>query len=154
MECIYSLLKSFVLPGSLSASRILPKFPSHTSYTFLFPHIPSTYPLPAIPPPSLSQTKPKHTKPKISKMRQKLTIQPPFSSPFHQLTTQTQISTMAQSSRASAGAIAAADAEIARFRDILRQIDELEVEFDKVRHIRDIVKGFRVRVEGLERRVR
>ena len=60
---------------------------------------------------------------------------------------------MAQSSRATAGAMAAADAEIARFRDILRQIDELEVEFDKVRHIRDIVKGFRARVEGLERRV-
>lgn len=49
--------------------------------------------------------------------------------------------------------MAAADAEIARFRDILRQIDELEVEFDKVRHIRDIVKGFRSRVEGLEKRV-
>lgn len=49
--------------------------------------------------------------------------------------------------------MAAADAEITRFREILRQIDELEVEFDKVRHIRDIVKGFRARVEGLERRV-
>lgn len=48
--------------------------------------------------------------------------------------------------------MAAADAEILRFRDLLRQIDELEVEFDKVRHIRDIVKGFRSRVEGLERK--
>lgn len=38
-------------------------------------------------------------------------------------------------------------------RDILRTIDELETEYDKVRHIRDIVKGFRARVEGLERRV-
>ncbi len=38
-------------------------------------------------------------------------------------------------------------------RDILRMIDELETEYDKVRHIRDIVKSFRGRVEGLERRV-
>lgn len=49
--------------------------------------------------------------------------------------------------------MAIADAEIARFRGILRQIDELETEFDKVRHIRDIVKGFRSRVEGLEKRI-
>ena len=69
-----------------------------------------------------------------------------------QLTAQTQRSTIHQSSRAQSS-IAAADAEIARFRDILRQIDDLETEFDKVRHIRDIVKGFRARVEGLERRV-
>lgn len=69
-----------------------------------------------------------------------------------QLTAQTQRSTMHQSSRAQSS-IAAADAEIARFRDILRQIDDLETEFDKVRHIRDIVKGFRARVEGLERRL-
>lgn len=68
------------------------------------------------------------------------------------LTAQTQISTISQSARAGA-AMAAADVEIARFHDILRQIDELEVEFDKVRHIRDIVKGFRSRVEGLERKV-
>ena len=69
-----------------------------------------------------------------------------------QLTAQTQRSTLHQSSRA-ATSIAAADAEIARFREILRQIDELETEFDKVRHIRDIVKGYRARVEGLERRI-
>lgn len=52
--------------------------------------------------------------------------------------------------------MAAADAEIARFKDILRQIDELETEFDKIRHIRDIVKAYRARVEsvgrGLDRR--
>lgn len=69
-----------------------------------------------------------------------------------QLTQQTQLSTQAQYDRAG-NAIAIADAEIARFRSILQQIDELEVEFDKVRHIRDIVKGFRARVEGLEKRV-
>ncbi|KAK0507320.1 hypothetical protein JMJ35_010358 [Cladonia borealis] len=68
------------------------------------------------------------------------------------LTAQTSASTISQSNRA-ATSIAAADAEIARFREILRQIDELETEFDKVRHIRDIVKSFRARVEGLERRV-
>ena len=71
---------------------------------------------------------------------------------LHQLTAQTQTCAINQSSR-SGSAIAAADAEIARFREILRQIDELETEFDKVRHIRDIVKGFRARVEGLEKRV-
>lgn len=49
--------------------------------------------------------------------------------------------------------MAAADAEIARFREILWQIDEMEVELDKVRHIRDIVKAYRSRVEGLERRM-
>ena len=69
-----------------------------------------------------------------------------------QLTQQTQTCTQAQYDRAG-NAMAIADAEIARFRSILQQIDELEVEFDKVRHIRDIVKGFRARVEGLERRV-
>ncbi|KAM0800152.1 hypothetical protein BDR22DRAFT_821916 [Usnea florida] len=46
------------------------------------------------------------------------------------LTAQTQRSTMHQSSRVQSS-IAAADAEIARFRDILRQIDDLETEFDK-----------------------
>ncbi|MCJ1397273.1 hypothetical protein MMC11_000465 [Xylographa trunciseda] len=64
------------------------------------------------------------------------------------LTAQTTMSTTSQS-RSAASTIANADAEIARFRDILRQIDELEMEFDKVRHIRDIVKGFRARVEGI-----
>ncbi|KAI9852800.1 MAG: hypothetical protein M1838_005021 [Thelocarpon superellum] len=67
------------------------------------------------------------------------------------LSHQTQVSTRAHSSHA-ADAMAMADAEIARFHDILRQIDDLEREFDKVRHIRDIVKGFRGRVSALERR--
>ena len=38
-----------------------------------------------------------------------------------------------------------ADAKIARFRKILKQIDELQVEFDRVRRIGEIVKGFRAR---------
>lgn len=46
-----------------------------------------------------------------------------------------------------------ADAEIARFHRILREIDELQVEFDKVRRIGEIVKGFKTRVEQLERRI-
>ena len=45
-----------------------------------------------------------------------------------------------------------ADAEIARFRSILREIDELQVEFDKVRRIGEIVKGFKSRVDYLDRR--
>jgi hypothetical protein len=46
-----------------------------------------------------------------------------------------------------------ADAEIARFHEILRQIDELQTEFDKVRRIGEIVKAYRARVEALDRRV-
>ena len=46
-----------------------------------------------------------------------------------------------------------ADAEIARFHEIIRQIDELEVELDKVRRIGEIVHGFRERVEALEGRL-
>jgi len=50
-------------------------------------------------------------------------------------------------------AIAIADAEIARFHDILRQIDELELDFDRIRHIRDIVRSYRQRVEEMESEV-
>lgn len=46
-----------------------------------------------------------------------------------------------------------ADNEIARFRAILQNIDELELEFDKIKRIREIVRGFRARVEQLERRI-
>lgn len=46
-----------------------------------------------------------------------------------------------------------ADNEIARFRAILQNIDELELEFDKIKRIREIVRGFRARVEHLERRM-
>ncbi|TAQ85947.1 hypothetical protein B7494_g5713 [Chlorociboria aeruginascens] len=50
-------------------------------------------------------------------------------------------------------AIAIADAEIARFHEILRQIDELEVDFDRIRHIRDIVRAYRQRVEEMEQQL-
>lgn len=69
-----------------------------------------------------------------------------------QLHQQTQTATQIQYDRAG-NAMAMADAEIARFHEILRQIDELQVEFDKVRRIGEIVKAFRSRVEALDRRV-
>jgi len=65
---------------------------------------------------------------------------------------QTQTATQVQHDRAG-NVIEMADAEIARFHEILRQIDELQTEFDKVRRIGEIVKGFRARVEALDRRI-
>ena len=44
-----------------------------------------------------------------------------------------------------------ADAEIQRYHDIMAQIDELELDFDRISQIRDIVRGFRQRAEELER---
>ncbi|KAF7954453.1 hypothetical protein ACHAQE_007915 [Botrytis cinerea] len=65
-----------------------------------------------------------------------------------------QSAIVAQQQYDNAGnAIAMADAEIARFHDILRQIDELELDFDRIRHIRDIVRGYRQRVEEMEQAV-
>lgn len=64
----------------------------------------------------------------------------------------TELATQGQFSRAADG-IAAADNEIARFRALLGQIDELELEFEKIARIREIVRGFRARVEALDRRV-
>ncbi|KPM34681.1 hypothetical protein AK830_g11899 [Neonectria ditissima] len=49
------------------------------------------------------------------------------------------------------GIIGGADAEIARYTAILQQLDELEVDFDRIAHIKEIVKGYRSRVETLER---
>jgi len=42
------------------------------------------------------------------------------------------------------------DVEIARFQDILRRVDALEMDFDRIVQIRDIVRGFRTRAEELE----
>ena len=69
-----------------------------------------------------------------------------------QLYQQTQSATTQQYDRAG-NAIEMADAEIARFHDILRQIDELQNEFAKIKRIGEIVKGYRARVEALDRRV-
>ncbi|KAJ3509561.1 hypothetical protein NM208_g15652 [Fusarium decemcellulare] len=41
------------------------------------------------------------------------------------------------------GIIGGADAEIARYTEILQQLDELEVDFDRIAHIKEIVKGYR-----------
>lgn len=68
------------------------------------------------------------------------------------LSEQSQMVAQQQYDRAG-NAIAIADSEIARFHDILRQIDELELDFDRIRHIRDIVRGYRQRVEEMEREV-
>jgi hypothetical protein len=68
------------------------------------------------------------------------------------LTQQTQTATQVQYDRAG-NAMQMADAEIARFHAILREIDELQVEFDKVRRIGEIVKGFKSRVDRLDRRI-
>ena len=64
----------------------------------------------------------------------------------------TELATQAQQRRGE-DALAAADAEIARFRALLRQIDELENEFEKIQRIRDIVRSFRARVEAMDRRI-
>ncbi|RMY67650.1 hypothetical protein D0862_15061 [Hortaea werneckii] len=69
-----------------------------------------------------------------------------------QLNRATESATQTQYDRAG-HAIQLADAEIARFRAILHQIDELETEFEKIQRIREIVRGFRARVEHLDRRL-
>ncbi|KAI8623400.1 hypothetical protein F5Y19DRAFT_374950 [Xylariaceae sp. FL1651] len=66
------------------------------------------------------------------------------------LSEQSSIVTMQQYDRAG-NLVDNADAEIARFQDIMSQMDELEVDFDRIAHIRDIVRDYRQRVEALER---
>lgn len=68
------------------------------------------------------------------------------------LSEQSQMVAQQQYDRAG-NAIEIADAEIARFHEILRQIDELEVDFDRIRHIRDIVRSYRQRVEEMEQQL-
>lgn len=65
------------------------------------------------------------------------------------LSEQSQLVAQQQYDRAG-NAIELADAEIARFHDILRQIDELEADFDKISNIREMVRSFRQRVEEME----
>lgn len=66
------------------------------------------------------------------------------------LSEQAQMFTQVQYDRAG-NIIDGADAEIARYADILRQLDELEIDFDRIAHIKEIVKGYRSRVETLEK---
>ncbi len=68
------------------------------------------------------------------------------------LSEQSAAATAQQYDRAG-NAIEMADAEIARLNEILRNIDELEDEFDRVAHIKEIVRGYRQRVEEVERRL-
>lgn len=46
-----------------------------------------------------------------------------------------------------------ADAEIARTRNILASIDDLETELTKIARIRDIVKSFGARIESMDHRL-
>ena len=46
--------------------------------------------------------------------------------------------------------VAGADAEIERYTLILGELDELETEFDRIAHIRQIVREYRARVEALD----
>ncbi|KAI1501613.1 hypothetical protein F5X99DRAFT_408841 [Biscogniauxia marginata] len=66
------------------------------------------------------------------------------------LSEQSSIVTMQQYDRAG-NLVDNADAEIARFQNIMSQIDELEVDFDRIAHIKEIVRDYRQRVENLER---
>ncbi|KHO01381.1 uncharacterized protein MAM_00382 [Metarhizium album ARSEF 1941] len=66
------------------------------------------------------------------------------------LSEQAQMFTQVQYDRAG-NIIDGADAEIARYQQILAQVDELETDFDRIAHIKEIVKGYRSRVEALER---
>ncbi|KAI1825813.1 hypothetical protein F4861DRAFT_152224 [Xylaria intraflava] len=66
------------------------------------------------------------------------------------LSEQSAIVTMQQYDRAG-NLLENADAEIARFQEIMTQIEELELDFDRIAHIRDIVRDYRQRVERLDR---
>jgi hypothetical protein len=68
------------------------------------------------------------------------------------LSEQSQMVAQQQYDRAG-NAIAIADSEIARFHEILRQIDELEADFDRISNIRDIVRTYRQRVEEMEQEI-
>jgi len=66
------------------------------------------------------------------------------------LSEQAQLFTQVQYDRAG-NIIDGADEEIARYTALLRQLDELELDFDRIAHIKEIVKQYRSRVESLER---
>ncbi|KAF8473941.1 hypothetical protein BDZ91DRAFT_712864 [Kalaharituber pfeilii] len=68
------------------------------------------------------------------------------------LSEQTRASTQATHKRSS-HIVDRATLEIETLRDILRQCDELETEFLKIKRLGEMVKGFRNRVEQLERKV-
>lgn len=45
-----------------------------------------------------------------------------------------------------------ADAEIARMRRIIAETDALEAEFDRVKHIHDVIRRLKARVDDVEAR--
>ncbi|KAI6373138.1 hypothetical protein MCOR25_003536 [Pyricularia grisea] len=47
--------------------------------------------------------------------------------------------------------VADADAEIARYHRIMAELDDLDLEFDRIENIREIVRGYRQRAADLER---
>ncbi|KAF8428264.1 hypothetical protein EV426DRAFT_335139 [Tirmania nivea] len=68
------------------------------------------------------------------------------------LSEQTRASTQA-THRRSSHVVDRATVEIETLRDILRQCDELETEFLKIKRLGEMVKGFRKRVETLEKKM-
>jgi hypothetical protein len=66
------------------------------------------------------------------------------------LTEQSQIVTLSVYDHAG-NLIDNADAEIARYHQIMAELDELDLDYDRIAHIREIVRGFRQRAEELER---
>lgn len=72
--------------------------------------------------------------------------------PFFQLSTQTLQSTQSHRRRTQL-VTDHVTLEIERLKDVMRQCDELQNEFLKIKRIGEIVKGFRQRVEVLEKRV-
>ena len=71
---------------------------------------------------------------------------------MEQLNHATEMATEVQFDRAG-NALQMADNEIARFRAILAQIDELENELEKIKNLAGIVRQYRARVEQMERRL-
>jgi hypothetical protein len=69
-----------------------------------------------------------------------------------QLEEATQRSVQASYDRAG-NMIQNADAEIARMKRIMAEIDHLEGELEKVQHIRDVIRELRRRVDELDRRM-
>jgi len=65
---------------------------------------------------------------------------------------QSQTATQAQHDRAG-NLIQMADEQIARFQQIILQIDELQTEWNKLKRIGEIVKAMKERVEELHRRL-
>jgi hypothetical protein len=71
---------------------------------------------------------------------------------FEQLEEQMQLSIQGSYDRAG-NVVRDAEAQIARTRSILASIDEVENELAKILNIREIVKGFRARIEAYDRRL-